>query len=385
MFDFIKSFNLSEEIKDNEIYYLFKTDSSEINLQIISSLQKFTTNQELFNYYTKQNCKSVIDSFKNISSISSKICKEEEKKEFESEIDKYISGLSKIIFLFSLIQKTNELLSDLLMNSKQYINRFFIDCQIQKNMQEKINSCINDLTINSLVISKRNYSRRSTKEGTICSLTKLSVNNPSKFKQQDTYSFSNDEELFFSQIHTPKFEEENEIIEEFEDPKSYSNSSGKTNITFKNIKEAISKTNSNKRCDSTLTLSKMHFIMQSELEPLPQVHKRKSLIIENDNNFNNFNTKKNKKNEEKEELSSISLKKNRQILTNFFDCINCLYKKGKINSEIKLKMKKLIISNSKNIIDKFLNKYEVNDYTFDKLLINEKIQTFILEYFKDLQ
>ena len=137
MFDFIKSFNLSEEIKDNEIYYLFKTDSSEINLQIISSLQKFTTNQELFNYYTKQNCKSVIDSFKNISSISSKICKEEEKKEFESEIDKYISGLSKIILLFSLIQKTNELLSDLLMNSKQYINRFFIECQIQKKYARK--------------------------------------------------------------------------------------------------------------------------------------------------------------------------------------------------------------------------------------------------------
>ena len=394
MFDFIKSLELSEEIKSNDIYYLFKTDSTEMNLKFLSALQKYETTEKLLNYYTNQDSKLVLDFFDNISSISSKICEDEEKNEFNSEIDQYISGLSKIIFLFLMIQKNNELLSNLLINTKKYLNKFYMDCQIQKYIKEKINSCLNELMCSSIVTSKRNYSRRSTKENTINSLNKFVINNSSNSKQQ--ISNSNEEELFFSQIHTPKFEEdENEIIEELEEPKNNSSgSSGKDNLSFEVIKEAISKRDSTKRFDSSLTLSKMNFIYESELEAEPQLEKTKSHNIENDCLLNNFNRRKSKIKNKKNEIIPIEknndiLSKNnneaKQIFANFLDAINCLYKKGKINLQIKLSMKQLIISDSEKIIDKFLNYNGIKNQIIDKNKINENIQTFLLNYFKDLK
>ena len=124
MFDFIKSLDLSEEIKSNEIYYLFKTDSSEINLNFLSSLQKFKTNQEFLYYYTNRDCKSVIDIFYNISSITSEICKDEKYLFQNNKNEQYISGVSKIIFLFLILQEYNKLLGKILMNTKQYIKKF---------------------------------------------------------------------------------------------------------------------------------------------------------------------------------------------------------------------------------------------------------------------
>ena len=61
MLDFIKSLNLSEELKNNEIYNLFKTDSSQLNLNFLSILQKFHKTKEFLNYYTNQDCQKPFD------------------------------------------------------------------------------------------------------------------------------------------------------------------------------------------------------------------------------------------------------------------------------------------------------------------------------------
>jgi hypothetical protein len=90
MLDFIKTINLSDEIKKNDIYNLFKTDSSDLNVKFLSSIQKFKTINEFLNFYTKQDYKNVLDNFNNISLISSKICDENENTNiFISDIDKY--------------------------------------------------------------------------------------------------------------------------------------------------------------------------------------------------------------------------------------------------------------------------------------------------------
>ena len=167
MLDFIKSLNLSDELKTNEIYNLFKTDSSDLNLKFLSVLQKFHTTNEFLNYYTKQNCQNAFDFFNNLSSLSSTIYEEAEKNILNSQIDKYLSDISKIILLFSLIQKNNELLSNLLTNTKKLLKRFYHDNHSKSILKESINNCINDLMNSSQITSQRNYSRRSTKENTI--------------------------------------------------------------------------------------------------------------------------------------------------------------------------------------------------------------------------
>lgn len=232
MLEYIKSLNLSEEIKKDEIYYLFKTESSEINSQFLSTLKKYNTTEELLKDYTNQDCKSALKIFKDISSIYSKVCNGEDKNSLKSEIDQYISGLSKVIFLFFMIQKTNELLSNLLKETKKFIKKFYIECNIQDLIKEKINTCINDLMCTSLVISNRNYSRRSTKEGTVRTLIKSTGSTVSKFKQAESYDISNDDDdsYLFSKAETPRFEEEdnnNIIIQEIEPNNNSSGASGK--------------------------------------------------------------------------------------------------------------------------------------------------------------
>ena len=393
MLDYIKSLNLSEEIKNDEIYYLFKTESSEINSQFLSTLKKYNTTEELLKDYTNQDCKSAFEIFKDISSIYSKVCNEEEKNTLKSEIDQYVSGLSKVIFLFSMIQKTNELLSNLLKETKKYIKKFYTENNIQNPIKEKINTCINDLMCSSLVISNRNYSRRSTKEGTVRS-KKFTQNSISKFKHTESNDILNDDDdtYLFSQAETPRFEEEdnqNIIIQEIESNNNSSGPSGKSNVSFDVIKEAISEAHSKKKFDSSLTLSKMNFVLESEIESIAQLEKTKSYNAENDSSQScNIIKRRNKskciKKIKEFKNQNINLGKDKAILASFFDAISVLYKKGKINYETKISMKQSIILDSKKVIDKFLYFYEINNNNvFNKMLINENIQKFLLESFKN--
>ena len=393
MLDYIKSLNLSEEIKNDEIYYLFKTESPEINSQFLSTLKRYNTTEELLKDYTNQDCKSTLKIFKDISSIYSKVCNGEAKNTLKSEIDQYVSGLSKVIFLFSMIQKTNEILSSLLKETKKFIKKFYTKYNIQNIVKERINTCIKDLMCSSLVISNRNYSRRSTKEGTVRTLRKSSLSGTSKFKQAEVNDYFNDDDdtVLFSQAETPRFEEEdinNIIVYESETNKNASGPSGKSNVSFDIIKEAIGEKYSTKKFDSSLTLSKMNFVLESEMEPMAQLEKTKSYDAENDSRQScNVLKRRNKskciKRIDDLKNENINLGKDKALLASFFDAISVLYKKRKINYETKISMKQLIILDSKNVIDKFLYFYEINNNNiYNKMLINENIQKFLLESFK---
>ena len=396
MFDFIKSLDLCEEIKTSEIYYLFKTDSSEINLNFLSSLQKFKTNQEFLNYYTNQDSKSVVDIFYNISSITSKFCNDEKNLFNYNKIEQYISGISKIIFLFLILQKHNELFGKILMNAKQYIKKFYIDFHLQKNIKEKINSCINELTCSSIITSKRNYSRRSTKEETIISLKNLSGISLFKNKQQEMNLNSNENGYLFYQINTPKFdEEENDVIKENEKSKNELNNNDKQILNNEVNNEIVNKKSSKKFCDSSLTLSKMNFILEPEYEEMKILEKTKS----QDNNYNSISNnclrKENKKIKSLDNLNKILQQnekenpkiefseKKKEILVLFLDTINNLYREGKINSEIKKSIKKLIISDSKKIIVRFINLY--NNKTFNNISMKNNINSFLFTLIKEFQ
>ena len=340
MLDFIKSLDLSEELKINEIYYLFKTDSSESNLQLLSTLQKFKTNKDFLNYYTNQDCKSTIDIYDNIFFISSKICKENGKTKFQNDNDNYISGLSKIIFLFLLLQKHNALLSKLLLNTKKFINNFYKDFHIGKALKEKINLCLDDLTNSNLEAYKGNYSPSSKKEGSFISSQKTSSSSLLKSKVQDLNS--NLFDLNFFKINTPKFEaEENVLIEEIEESKN----SPKKNIKNCNIK---------KKFDSNLSLSKMTFALapEDELKVAKAKSEKKNIDCNSkDNNKNIYNIQLQQENTNIQ-INNVDLRK--LILAKFFDIINDLHKHGKISDEMKLSAKQLLISDHNLIVDRFI-------------------------------
>ena len=357
MYEFIKSLNLSEELNNNEIYYLFKSESSETNLELFSSLQKFNNFEELLDYYTNENSKYALDIFNNLSSISLKIINNSE----ENYSNKYISGISKIIFLFLLIQKNIELLNDIFKETNIYLKKFYSENKVQTSLTEKINSCINDLiNSSSFIDSKRNNSRASTRENTIPSSdTNIFLKNFCKYKQNN-FSNSNliEGNYIFSEIETPKFEEEKENINEKEN--------------FDYIKDAISNGKKIKKVDSSLTLSKMDFVGDRELEVVPQLEKTKSFV--NVKNPKKANKKKKKKNinNKKENLSIFNSEKD--FLCAFLNEISNLYKENKINGKKKIEIKKIIFSNYKDVNINFY------DWFDEKKSISENIKLFLITH-----
>ena len=96
MMDTIKYIELLGVFKSDKIYYLYKTSSSEFNLEILSRLQKYESSLDFFSYYTKNNIKNQINSInqldKNLTSVLY-----DNSNNYISNIDKYISQISKII------------------------------------------------------------------------------------------------------------------------------------------------------------------------------------------------------------------------------------------------------------------------------------------------
>jgi len=372
MYDYIRSLNLTDELKNNEIYNIFKTDSSELNLNFLSSLQKFHSTQEFLNYYTQQDCKKVFNMYDTLSSISSKIYNENEKTNYKKDVDKYLSDLSKIILLFSLIQKNNELLSNLLKNTRKFIKRFYIENEIKSVNKERISNCINDLMSCSQVASQRNYSRRSTKENT--------VSNPNIFlgnSLKKSYN-ANEEEYLFFQSHTPKFEEEEDEIIEVNEEQSFNNMNVET-------KEDNSKKDSLKTIGSSFSLRHMKFTYQSdEEENARSIKKNKTVKLGTDfitpHSF--FKKKSNSYNNKEDIDNENNIKDNSQYIVDFLNSINNLYKTGKINSNQKLAIKQLIISDPKSVVEKYL-KMNLSRNSLDKNY-KSNIDKFLLEQIKHL-
>ena len=381
MLDFIKSLNLSDELKTNEIYNLFKTDSSDLNLKFLSVLQKFHTTNEFLNYYTKQNCQNAFDFFNNLSSLSSTIYEEAEKNILNSQIDKYLSDISKIILLFSLIQKNNELLSNLLTNTKKLLKRFYHDNHSKSILKESINNCINDLMNSSQITSQRNYSRRSTKENTI--LVSSIFNGKNIVKSKFENSSNDGEEYLLFQCHTPKFEEEedNEIIEVVEEQSHYNNLNIDNNDE---IKEENTKIDSKKTISSSLTLKHMKFIYDSDQESSRAIKKNKTIKMGIGNlDPKDFFNKKCVSNKINDNAYNKEKDNNEHILVHFLNNINSLSRNGNINSEEKFLIKQSLISDTESIIKRF-NEYKISNKHL-KSNNNIYIKKFLIEQIQYLK
>lgn len=386
MFDFTNSINLSEELKNKEIYNLFKTDSSEFNNKLSSALQKYQNIQQLINNYSKIDINHILNAFNNISLISSQIINLDNKNINNSEIESYMFGISNILLFLCLIQKNNQLLINLITNVKLYVYNFFSNNKNESILKEKIDSFINDLINSSQMIEKRSYSRRSTNEVTNCSIC---MNFENK-KKNPNFNLDNKQDLFRS--FTPKFENN----EEMKIPKN----------TPSIIEENI-KISSSKNMDSSLTLQKMNFVQINEEE----IKKNKTIKIFNTNNINknvndkiehetkSFIRKKNKSQSTKVNIKGCLINKSRKhsvnsvdnrytqnerikILAEILDSINILFKEKKINSNQKISMKQIIISNPKIIIDKFYQSLKNMKSAYDNSLMNKNIQIFLMEEFK---
>ncbi len=375
--DFINSFNLVEELKGNEIYDLFKTDSSDFNMKFLSNINKYKTTYQFIKNYTKIDINNILNVFNNISLNATKIINSNNAS-FISEIEIYTLGVSKIILLLCLIQKNNQLLNNLLNNTKLFIKKFYSSNKKESNLKEKYDSIINDLISSTLI--QRSYSRRSTNEVTNSSIC---INIESKNNILKNILGNKQDILFRSP--TPKFEEEDNI-----QPRINYNHN-------QDLNDVINKRNSSKNMDSSLTLDKLNFVQQDEDENKDKKLIKSSIKSSVDKSFTRKKNKslstkvkvkvkaaygKNRKNSVNFVDDKCKQNERIKILAEFFDSINFLFKEGKINSDQKIIMKQIIISNPKLIIDKFYQTYKSINNESDNILINKNIQLFLIDEFK---
>ena len=349
--DSIKHIDLLGDFKSDKIYYFYKTSSSEINLEILSQLQKYESSLEFFSFYTKNDIKNLINSVSHLDKDLTSVFNDNSNN-FLSNIDKYISQISKIILLLNLIQKTQEILNKLLLNSKQYLNEISNNCEIESIYKDNLLSLINNLQYySSTVSSKANFSRSLSSCNKKLSKFSKEMNDTKileEFFNKKKYSIVNEEIL--SDIQTPGFNQKK--------------SNNNVNVVFNPPNNKII-TNKN---NFDLSFSNMDFIFgsNSKTEDNTPTNKKIRNKKGKSEKESNLPLKKNKiKNRrsfrvKSELLNAKSLDEDDEIKM-YFDfllLIRKLYKSCLITAEERIKIKKLIISKSNKIINFYNKEYE---------------------------
>ena len=134
----------------------------------------------------------------------------EEQNIYIPEFELYAFGVSKIISLLCLIQKINQLQTEIIHTTKNYIKTFYKINKKDSYIKEKINNIINDLT-SSHIIPNRSISRKSTNDITDTSIS-LNYDNKGKILknklfEKDTLNSKNTDKSLDFRSFTPKFED----------------------------------------------------------------------------------------------------------------------------------------------------------------------------------
>ena len=320
-------------------------------------------------------------------------------------MNKYISDLSNIILLFNLISKNQKILKKALSKSESYLETFYFENHINKDSQKKLDDYFYNLintkkgtkkknllftNQNSFNNVKRNKTVKGRKSNIIffnaeeknINFNYKSINFSSKKNNINSNTTKYDHNLSEEKkncLPTPKFPKKsiddniniiqsNDVDNDFnknkilkqESIQTYFTLAGKANVEEKNKKKEKKENNINiinqKDEESKLVYSK-----SNELE-------RNKVLKNHEKQYQTtYCTQKTPKNHQT--FSSMNLKNSmeKNMVKHFLGFLNNIFKNGKINSQEKLKLKKLIISKSEKI-EKIYN----IDYKDDiNRLINE--------------
>ena len=350
MLNFIKSMDIFSETKPQEIYDYYKTLKSEENVEIINNINQFTNLKEFFDYYTNHDSKTIFDFIIQLKQKISKILDTENSiTHFNSNINQYISILTKFILVIKIIIEIEKNLHEILINSKNYLTKLTLENDIINN---NINLLLNDYHLNKLnhfTFNKKDYlnkkglpfSSNNIFFSKNLSQPNLKSKNNKKYQSKLLSGYkirkkfkSNKISEFNSRKSSKDFDFElknksilpiSEFCIDKKEDLEEKNNLNKTNRSIKEIKEKISKT--------------------EELE-------RKLCSARNVCNFNNI-----------------------EICMELLEMINNIYNREIIGESEKIKLKKLVIIKSNKLV-KFYKKVYKNNYN-NSLKLKSEINKLI--------
>ena len=271
MYEEIKSIDFIGEMKTDDLYHLYKTNSSQINLEILAKLQKCINSGEFFKHYINTDIKIFYENLDLFSLQLSSLLDENNHINFDSKIDQYISDFTYIFALLNILSKLNISLNSIILNIKQNLTNLYSKYEVDKNKQDSIDELIFDLlnNLHQKDNSQKFLSKCSTKDNSVLSIDKnLISNNENKENNENNenneYNINQKilrgEEDFFLQdkqnsdrnniMDTPKFNDIKNINPSFSNKK-------KINNNKINKEEPINNLNlvKKKSIDSVFTLS----------------------------------------------------------------------------------------------------------------------------------
>lgn len=164
MYEENKKIDLFGEIKLDNLYQLLKTNSSKMNLEILSKLQNFNSSKEFFKYFIKKDINKFKENLSNFISDLSSLVNQNNDIHFEFKEEQYISDFSFIFFLFNFLSKINEALKEIINKTKYNLTKLYEKYQLDENYKEKINQYIE--VILNISISKKPNKKYSSKSST---------------------------------------------------------------------------------------------------------------------------------------------------------------------------------------------------------------------------
>ena len=362
MEDKINSLDMNDNLDREEVYNLLKTYSPKINKKISKKINIFKYNKDFFEFYSNIDIKNLLYIFE---------CKLSENNDvffssFKSDIDQYISCMAQIILSIKLFLKTTGILSKTFINVKNHLLKLKYKNKLENINQNNLFLYLESLLKNTGKNSK-NHSSTSTELSSNFSSFEDTPKNIliPKFSNENKIDFfSNDGMRHITNDCPPTPRFESELDKEFKN----------ANIKNSGLEKSPRDTSPIKK-SSVLTLSEYVFVdepitpqnFESKLtEPSLakfEIKKISSKILIENANLPNIIRSVSSKSE------SIIKNNKKNHFKNLLEMINNIYKKGLINSEEKIKLKKLVIEKSEKIEYFYYNIYKNSEN--DKTLINE--------------
>ena len=285
----IQCLNISGDLNHELLYYLIKSESSEANLKLFSILQKFQKSSDFFEYYTNINTSSLKNSLQEVEkNLFSLLNAKKVKNETNKDINQYLSSISNIILVFNIFMRIQDILNKIITEDKNNFN----NCKIKYDNIKNLNS--------SFIYIENFYNFLSSKDIDQKFLCSLPTNSASTVNTPKNILNQKNENFFFQEIITPRFENDCADIKNSND------------LIFDSLKT-----------ESELTLFNMKFSNKDFSNKLSQK--------KNSSNRTDQEIKKNEKTET-------------QIYLELLIIIYESYKLCLINAEEKIRLKKLIIS-----------------------------------------
>ena len=365
MKDKINSIDLNGKLDHEEIYYLYKTDSSEANIEISGRIDTFKHNMEFFEYYANKDIKNLL----NIFDLKLSENNDEYFPSFKSDIEQYISCISQIILSIKLLLKTQDVLSKTFVITKNQLSKLKNENKLENYNQDYLFLYLESLlkcTDQNFKIYSNDSVALSSNISSLESIPKYSLFRKA-FSENKLNDFSSDEmePIIFDNTSTPRFDSD----EESENQEKIN-----SNLDSIELHSAIKK-------GTLFTFSEYVFAeetstpknYETKLISTPVV-KPKIKTSTNVRMSQSKDTKKIKHNRHVFSETNVIIKNNnkKNHCRNLLEMINIIYKKGLINSEEKVKLKQLVIEKSKKIEYFYYNIFKNAKNDKNKLLFEVK-------------